>query len=77
MPLMAEDASRWTGLERRLHHLLAQVRFGEVNILQGRLFLFVPHQLLKSRQAHVLIRFVCAEGVPERLDIMLHLIDTH
>ena len=54
---MAEDASRWTGLERRLNHLLAQVRFGEVDILQRRLFLFVPHQLLEGRQAHVLIPF--------------------
>ena len=39
-----------------------------MNILEGCLFLFVPHQLLKTRQAHVFIRFVCAEGVPEGMD---------
>ena len=36
-----------------------------MNVLEGRLFLFVPHQLLQGRQAHVFIRFVCPEGVPE------------
>ena len=55
------------GLERRLRHLLPQVRFGEVNILEGRLFLFVPHELLQGRQTHVLIGFVCAERVPESM----------
>jgi len=51
------------GLERRLYHLLSQVRFGEVNVLERRLFLLMPHQFLEGRKAHMLIRFVCAEGV--------------
>ena len=33
-------------LERRLDHLLPQIRFGEVNVLEGRLFLFMPHEFL-------------------------------
>ena len=39
-----------------------------MDILESRLFLLVPHEFLQRRQAHVLIRFVGAEGVPEGMD---------
>jgi len=55
-------------LERRLHHLLAQVGFGEVDVLQCRLLLLVPHKFLQRRQTHMFICFVCPEGVPECMD---------
>jgi hypothetical protein len=42
-----------------------------VNILEGRLFLLMPHELLEGRKAHVLIRFVCAEGVTQRMHTCL------
>ena len=58
-------------LERRLDHLLPQIRFGEVNIFEGRLFLFVSHQLLQRGKTHMLIRFVGAEGMPERISTLL------
>jgi len=32
---------------------------------------FVPHEFLEGCQAHVLIRFVCAEGVTQRMHTSL------
>jgi hypothetical protein len=57
-------------LERRLDHLLPQIRFGEVNVLEGRLFLFVSHQLLQRGKTHMLIRFVGSKGVPEGMNLL-------
>ena len=42
-----------------------------MSILQGRLLLFVPHECLQGRQAHMFIRFVRPAGVPEGMDTHL------
>ena len=39
-----------------------------MNIFKSGLLLLVTHQFLQGRDAHMLIRFVSAEGVPERMD---------